>query len=164
MFLQFLGTEIEQNELESLLPLERNDQFNEIDFDVEDQTNLAMTTEPTSEKMVNVEDEDDFELFNEKSEYNFDETTIDLTTQIPNDYSTDISVYPDLTTSSSRSSRKRNRNRNRTTSVPLVSDTELLIIGKELFDKETANLIQYVSINYQNETRKNETKDCSSQK
>lgn len=164
MFLQFLGTEIEQNELESLLSLERNDKFNEIDFNVEERTNLAMTTETTTENMVNVEDEDDFELFNEKSEYNFDETTIDSTTQIPNNYSTDISVYPDLTTLSSRSPRKRNRNRNRTTSAPLVSDTELLIIGKELFDKETANLIQYVSINYQNETRKNETKDCSSQK
>ena len=147
-----------------MLPLERNDIFNEIDFDVEEQTNLAITIEATTEEMVNVEDDDDFGLFNEKSDNDFDETTIDPTTQIPNDYSTEGSDQPYLTTLSSRKSRKRNRNRNRTTSAPLVSDTELLIIGKELFDIETSNLIQYVSINYQNETKRNETKDCSSQK
>lgn len=138
-----------------MLPLERNDKLNEIDFDVQVQDNLATTTEATIEEMVNVEDEDEVE----------DDTPIQ-NTEKPNDYSTDVSVQPDLTTLSSRSSRKRNRNRNRnrTTSVPLVSDTELLIIGKELFDKETSNLIQYVNINYQNETKRNETKDCSSQK
>lgn len=164
MFLQLVGTENEQSVLESLLALEENDNFYEKEYDVEDQSTLVIRTETTTEEMVIVDDEDDFGMLSEKFEDNFDEISIDTTTQIPNDYSTDFTVYPDLTTLRSRSSRKRNRNRNRTTSVPLVSDTELLIIGKELFDKETNNLIKYVSINYQNQTRTNETKDCASQK
>ena len=130
-----------------------NDKFNEIQFDV-------TTKEATTEEL----DEEDFGLLIEQSEDDSYGTITDSTTQSTNDYSTDTTIFQDLTTQTPRLSRKRNRNRNRTTSAPLVSDTELLIIGKELFDKETSNLIKYVNINYQNQTTKNGTKDCASQK